>query len=210
MRTDRFHKTLVAVAACCLLTLTTGAAWSQEATTTEALGPPYLSLNGHASPTPSSPPILTAGKLLAPVEDFFDLIGGDLTSDTAAGKYTVTRNGTVIEIRSDGIRCVATDGHRLAYAGASGEVLRSVIVPRKAVIEIARMLDSGNVEISISERAIRVTCGDNVATCRLIDGRFPDYERMVSNQPIVASCNRLELIDGLKRAAVLAHEMSRM
>lgn len=118
-------------------------------------------------------------------------------------------NGTVIEIRSDGIRCVATDGHRLAYAGASGDVLHSVIVPRKAILEIARMLDSGVVEISIGERAIRVTCGNNIATCRLIDGRFPDYERMVSRQPLVATCNRLELIDGLKRAAVLAHEKFR-
>lgn len=118
-------------------------------------------------------------------------------------------NGTVIEIRSDGIRCVATDGHRMAYAGASGDVLHSVIVPRKAILEISRMLDSGAVEISIGERAIRVTSGGNVATCRLIYGRYPEYERMLSSQPLVATCNRLELIDSLRRAAVLAHEKFR-
>ena len=118
-------------------------------------------------------------------------------------------NGTVIEIRSDGIRCVATDGHRMAYAGASGDVLHSVIVPRKAILEISRMLDSGAVEISIGERAIRVTSGASVATCRLIDGRFPNYEQMAVRPPTTAICNRQELIDGLRRASVLSNEKFR-
>lgn len=127
----------------------------------------------------------------------------------AASDVRFYLNGAVIEIRSDGIRCVATDGHRLAYSGASGDVLRSVIVPRKAILEISKMLNSGPVDISVGDRAIRVTSGGNVATCRLIDGRYPEYERIVSDQPLVATCNRLDLIDSLRRAAVLSHEKFR-
>ena len=118
-------------------------------------------------------------------------------------------NGLMLEVRADGIRCAATDGHRMAYCGASGDVLRSIIIPRKAVLEMSRMIDSGDVEISISDRGVRVTCGANVATCRLIDGRFPNYEQMAVRPDTTAICNRQELIDGLRRASVLSNEKFR-
>lgn len=118
-------------------------------------------------------------------------------------------NGLMVEIRSAGIRCAATDGHRMAYSGASGDVIRSAIIPRKAVLEISRMIDSGDVQISLSGNHARVTCGANVATCKLIDGRFPNYEQMAVNPGTTATCNRSELIDGLRRASVLANEKYR-
>ena len=118
-------------------------------------------------------------------------------------------NGLMMEVRSDGIRCAATDGHRMAYCGASGDAMRSIIIPRKAVLEMSRMIDSGDVQISISDRGVRVTCGASVATCRLIDGRFPNYEQMAVRPPTTAICNRQELIDGLRRASVLSNEKYR-
>lgn len=118
-------------------------------------------------------------------------------------------NGMLIEIRSDGIRCAATDGYRMAYSGASGELVHSVIVPRKGILELAKMLDSGDAVMSISRNHIRIACGSNVAVSKLIDGRFPDYERMAVRPDTVAKCSRADLIDGLRRVTVLANEKFR-
>ena len=83
------------------------------------------------------------------------------------------------------LRAVATDGHRLARvetpapAGASG--MPGVIVPRKAVAEIQKLLEGadGEVEVQLSATKIKVSIGDVVLTSKLIDGTFPDYERVI-------------------------------
>jgi DNA polymerase III subunit beta len=83
------------------------------------------------------------------------------------------------------LRAVATDGHRLAQVetecpkGAEG--MPGVIVPRKAVAEIIKLLDTGqtNVEVSLSQAKIRFAVGDVVLTSKLIDGSFPDYARVI-------------------------------
>jgi DNA polymerase-3 subunit beta len=83
------------------------------------------------------------------------------------------------------IRAVATDGHRLAQvefsrpAGAEG--MPGVIVPRKTVLEIAKLIESseGEVEIALSTTKIRFTIDGVVVTSKLIDGTFPDYERVI-------------------------------
>jgi len=83
------------------------------------------------------------------------------------------------------LRGVATDGHRLARvelplpAGADG--MPGVIVPRKAVQEVRRLLDDaqGDVRVALSDTKIRFGVGDTVLTSKLIDGTFPDYERVI-------------------------------
>jgi DNA polymerase III subunit beta len=80
---------------------------------------------------------------------------------------------------------VATDGHRLAQAqiarpeGAKG--MPGVIVPRKTVLEVVKLFEGldGNVEVSLSASKIRFAAGDLVLTSKLIDGTFPDYERVI-------------------------------
>jgi DNA polymerase-3 subunit beta len=80
---------------------------------------------------------------------------------------------------------VATDGHRLARVevplpeGASG--MPGVIVPRKTVVELRKLLDEGGdeVTISLSETKIRFAFDDAAMTSKLIDGTFPDYERVI-------------------------------
>ncbi len=83
------------------------------------------------------------------------------------------------------LRAVATDGHRLAQAqvarpeGAKG--MPGVIVPRKTVLEVVKLFETadGNVEVALSASKIRFAAGDLVLTSKLIDGTFPDYERVI-------------------------------
>jgi len=83
------------------------------------------------------------------------------------------------------LRAVATDGHRLARfelpvpAGAEG--IPGVIVPRKTVQEVRKLIDDadGEVEIAVSDTKIRFGFGDAVVTSKLIDGSFPDYQRVI-------------------------------
>ena len=83
------------------------------------------------------------------------------------------------------LRAVATDGHRLAKAeldapaGSTG--MPGVIVPRKTVGEIQKLLEDPQAEVAIalSDTKIRLTIGNVVLTSKLIDGTFPDYERVI-------------------------------
>lgn len=98
-------------------------------------------------------------------------------------------NGIYLHAAEDGdkaaLRAVATDGHRLARLdaplpdGASG--MPGVIVPRKAVLELRRLLDDAgdDISITISESRIRFAFDDIVLTSKLIDGTFPDYARVI-------------------------------
>ncbi len=83
------------------------------------------------------------------------------------------------------LRAAATDGHRLARVDAplpaGADAAPGVIVPRKAVTELARLLDDAEdaVDISVSETKIRFGFGAGYLTSKLIDGSFPDYERVI-------------------------------
>jgi DNA polymerase III subunit beta len=83
------------------------------------------------------------------------------------------------------LRAVATDGHRLALADApapkGAEALEGVIVPRKAIGEVRRLIDAvdADVTISVSETKIVFQAGRAVLTSKLIDGSFPDYQRVI-------------------------------
>lgn len=95
---------------------------------------------------------------------------------------------TVASGEGEVLRAVATDGHRLALAetsapdGAQG--MPGVIVPRKTVTELARLLDDAAdlVEIAVSEQKVRFAMGDMVLTSKLIDGSFPQYERVIPKE----------------------------
>ncbi|MGQ7793240.1 DNA polymerase III subunit beta [Faunimonas sp. B44] len=83
------------------------------------------------------------------------------------------------------LRAVATDGHRLAKAEApapaGSEGMPGIIVPRKTVGEIQKLLEDPDAEVSVSlsDGKIRLAVGDIVLTSKLIDGTFPDYERVI-------------------------------
>ena len=94
-------------------------------------------------------------------------------------------NGLMFETLPGSLKAVAADGHRLAMCTVAieGQDLaeKQVIVPRKGVVELGRLLGSeeGPVEISLSTNHIRVRQDQLIFTSKLIDGRFPDYNRVV-------------------------------
>lgn len=124
-------------------------------------------------------------------------------------------NGMLFETEGKALRTVATDGHRLAICSMSiDESLPpySVIVPRKGVIELARLLDASErpLELQINERNIRAHIGDFTFTCKLIDGRFPDYRRVLPKNPnkiLEAKCDLLK--QAFSRVAILSNEKCR-
>lgn len=124
-------------------------------------------------------------------------------------------NGMLFETEGEELRTVATDGHRLAVCTMSvGKLLpsHSVIVPRKGVMEMVRMLDGGAypVNLQIGTNNIRAGVGDYIFTSKLLDGRFPDYRRVLPKHPkktLEAGCDVLK--QAFARAAILSNEKFR-
>jgi DNA polymerase-3 subunit beta len=122
-------------------------------------------------------------------------------------------NGLLLKVEPRGVTAVATDGHRLAKVEqnielpVSGEL--QIILPRKSVIELSRLLDysEARVRIDLSERMLRTTLGSSTLTSKLVDGRYPDYQRVI---PIladkVATVDRESLRQSLLRTSILSNE----
>lgn len=124
-------------------------------------------------------------------------------------------NGLLVEISNDLLRMVATDGHRLSLAEApiKSQVGNSqVILPRKGVLEIAGFLENteGNVEVSLGTNHLRVVLEGIVFITKLIDGRFPDYSKVVpKNQGKQILVERDTFRETLGRVAILSNEKYR-
>lgn len=132
-------------------------------------------------------------------------------------------NGMMFEVGSGTLKSVATDGHRMAVCEQGVEVgargagvndgLVQVIVPRKTISELSRLLstdDSGTVLVDVSEEHISLSFGGIVLRSKLIDGTYPDYNRVIPrNLEFTASCQRAELRESLSRAAILSNEKLR-
>lgn len=124
-------------------------------------------------------------------------------------------NGLLVETEGNVLRTIATDGHRLALSHRQIEALlpeKQVIVPRKGVMELARLLDSEDqdITIAIGDNAIRATTAHAVFTSKLVDGRFPDYRRVLpkgGDKVVVASRNHFK--QALTRASILSNEKFR-
>ena len=114
------------------------------------------------------------------------------------------------------LRGVATDGHRLARVqlplpeGAAK--IPGVIVPRKTVGEVRKLLDEydGPVEISLSDTKIRFGAGDVMLTSKLIDGTFPEYERVIpQNNDKILEVRCKEFAEAVDRVSTISTEKSR-
>ncbi len=125
-------------------------------------------------------------------------------------------NGLLLDLRENALRCVATDGHRLAMCevplATGAQARKQIIVPRKGVMELQRLLEGGDreVELEIGRNHLRVRREDLTFTSKLIDGRFPDYDAVI---PIGADkevrVDREALRAALQRAAILSNEKYR-
>jgi DNA polymerase-3 subunit beta len=125
-------------------------------------------------------------------------------------------NGMLLELANGDIRTVATDGHRLALSQSndvvSKEINIQVILPRKAVIELGRLLSDRDEEIKIelSNSYIKIMLENSVFTSKLIDGRFPEYQRvMPSGSDKEVEANKGNLRQSLNRASILSNEKYR-
>lgn len=124
-------------------------------------------------------------------------------------------NGMKFETEGNLLRTVATDGHRLAVCTIALEQdlqSHSVIVPRKGVLELGRLLDNSElpVRLQIGTSNLRITLGNVVFTSKLIDGRFPDYRRVLPrNATHILEADWDNLKQAFVRAAILSNERFR-
>lgn len=128
-------------------------------------------------------------------------------------------NGIYMHIISDDegkkIRCVATDGHRLARVENTlpegAEDMAGVIVPRKTVLELRKLADDADeISLTVSEKKLQAEAGDITFTSKLIDGTFPDYERVIpADNKKEMDVSRQALTQAVDRVSILSHEKSR-
>lgn len=126
-------------------------------------------------------------------------------------------NGLLMELSKDFIRLVATDGHRLAlseYENSNNvSTDKQIIIPRKGILELSRLLSSSsdeNAVVKISNNHIRVLTRGFTFTSKLIDGKFPDYNRVIpldGNKTL--SVDRDLLKQSLQRISILSNEKYR-
>jgi len=125
-------------------------------------------------------------------------------------------NGMLLEVSPQHLRTVATDGHRLAMStldgvGAGSDRLQA-IVPRKGVLELSRLLDDGEEEVllQLGSNHLRVTRGPFTLTTKLVDGKFPDYEKVVPKDlGRTITGDRSALKQAFQRASILSNEKYR-
>jgi DNA polymerase-3 subunit beta len=176
--------------------------------------------------------------LVLPVEDFPSMTAGQLPHrfhlpalilrglidrtrfaiSTEETRYYL--NGIYLhQVVSDGarkLRAVATDGHRLARVEEDlpegAETIPGVIIPRKTVAELRKLLDeeSGGVEIGLSDTRIQFTVGPITLTSKLIDGTFPEYDRVIPrDNDKVLRVGKKDFSDAVARVAAISSERSR-
>ena len=125
-------------------------------------------------------------------------------------------NGLMLEISSNYLRAVATDGHRLAYCEKETTAdiadIKQVILPRKGVLELVRLLNNSDdiAKITLGSNHLQVEFDGLRLTSKLIDGRFPDYNRVIpTDGNNVISADRDQLRQALIRASILSNEKYR-
>ncbi len=157
----------------------------------------------------------------------FELPAGDLRTLIDRTRFAISTeetryylNGIYLHAaKQDGVdvlRAVATDGHRLARVemalpeGAAG--MPGVIIPRKAVAELRKLVEEtpGPVSLSLSEAKIRFAFDGTILTSKLIDGTFPDYERVIPvNNDKIMTVECKSFAEAVDRVATISTEKSR-
>ena len=155
---------------------------------------------------------LAAGELRALIDRTRFAISTEETRYYLNGIYLhVTKNDEVPVIRA-----VATDGHRLARVemvlpeGAAG--MPGVIIPRKTMLELRKLVEEGEneVQIALSDTKIRFIIGEATLTSKLIDGTFPDYDRVIpSNNDKILEVDCKSFAEAVDRVSTISTEKSR-
>ena len=121
-------------------------------------------------------------------------------------------NGLLLVMGPHGIRSVATDGHRLAFCAHADEAASApaeVIMPRKTVIELLRLLGDSDepVLVQVINHQIRISFGEVEFVTKLVEGKFPDYQRVIpTGYSKAIAINREQFAGALSRASILTNE----
>jgi DNA polymerase III subunit beta len=124
-------------------------------------------------------------------------------------------NGMLFVLEKKQLICVATDGHRLSYASMPIEgnfAKQEIIVPRKTVMELSKLLADTDepLKVDILANQVRFSFGSIELTSKVIDGKFPDYNRVIpSAHTKLITIERALLLQTLQRAAILSNERFR-
>jgi len=123
-------------------------------------------------------------------------------------------NGVLLVIDGNFLKIIATDGHRLAYIMTKLDQeypKMEVILPRKTVNELIKLLaeTEEKVEFELAANQVRMTFSDIILISKVIEGKFPDYERVIPNYTNRLTLNRIEILQALQRAAILSNEKFR-
>jgi DNA polymerase-3 subunit beta len=122
-------------------------------------------------------------------------------------------NGALLRLKDDGLEIVATDGHRLALVenelkGAKGD--DGVLVPRKALQELLRFEGEDTVLFRRGEHHLLFRVGRRELVCRILEGTFPDYERVIAkDNDKKAIFDRKNLFEAIQRVALLTGDRAR-
>ena len=124
-------------------------------------------------------------------------------------------NGMLLVIDKGSLQAVATDGHRLSYASiaVTGNYSKQeVILPRKTVLELGKLLEDSEAELTIDllTNQVRFRFSNIELGSKVVDGKFPDYNRVIpSGHSKQLDLSRAELLQALQRAAILSNEKFR-
>ncbi|MFZ5524724.1 MAG: DNA polymerase III subunit beta [Pseudomonadota bacterium] len=123
-------------------------------------------------------------------------------------------NGVLLIIEGNKLKAVATDGHRLAFNACiiEGEHQKQeIILPRKAILELCKLLDDSEelIELEFSQQQVKASFSGVSLITKVIEGKFPDYERVIPKYDNHLEMNRVAIQQALQRAAILSNEKFR-
>lgn len=123
-------------------------------------------------------------------------------------------NGVLLIIEGNVLKVVATDGHRLAFNAGTIEGSydkQEIILPRKAVTELSKLLQDNDevIELEFSTQQFKANFSGITLITKVIDGKFPDYQRVIPSYNNHLVMNRVQIQQALQRAAILSNEKFR-
>jgi DNA polymerase III subunit beta len=123
-------------------------------------------------------------------------------------------NGVLLIVEGNKLKVVATDGHRLAFNSQEIEgkhEKQEIILPRKAVLELCKLLDDSEelIQLEFSQQQVKASFSGITLITKVIEGKFPDYERVIPKYDNHLEMNRVAIQQALQRAAILSNEKFR-
>ncbi len=176
-------------------------------------GSSRFTINGlPADDFPTLPVVDDEAAVSLPFANFKHMVGKVIFAvSTEESRFQL--NGALVKLKPGGLEMVATDGHRLALvenALEGAEDAPGVLVPRKALLELQRFEGDGTLEFRRSEHHLSFRLGRRDLICRILEGTFPDYERVIAkDNDKVAIFDRKLLAEVVQRVALLTGDRAR-